>query len=206
MDWFAITTKPKHEMAAAEQLNAKSVEAYVPIYRERRRWSDRTKIIEAPLFPRYLFCRFQFEDRLKVLQTFSVYSIVTFNGTPCPISESEIETVKRIALGCDLSIAPHPFLRVGQRVRVCEGPLSGVEGILAKEKGTCRVVVTVEAMQRALAVEIDPNFLEPVAERNGLGSEHKIPGLGRMLDGTAGRTPCGVQGAANASGHARLVG
>src|SRR5258707_15878791 len=70
MHWFALTTKPRHEMAVVKQLTAKSIEACVPVYRQRRRWSDRTKIIESPLFPRYVFCRFQFEDRLKVLRTF----------------------------------------------------------------------------------------------------------------------------------------
>jgi len=164
MNWFALTVKPRHELAVAEQLAAKSLAAYVPLYRRRARWSDRVKIIETPLFPRYVFCRFQFEDRLKVLRTFSVSSIVGFNGVPCPISENEIETVRRIALSSHLSIVPHPFVRVGQRVRICEGPLIGVEGILEREKGTCRVVVTVEAMQRAIALEIDASLLEPIEE------------------------------------------
>jgi transcription elongation factor/antiterminator RfaH len=177
MHWFALTVKPRHEVAAAAHLLAKSLEAYAPVRRQRRRWSDRVKLIEAPLFPRYIFCRFQFEDRLKVLGTSGVNSIVSFDGAPCPVSDQEIETIRRIASASDISIEPWPYVQIGQRVRICEGLLSGVEGILVKVKGTCRVVVTVEAMQRAVALEIDLNSLEPTVERKAMSN----------ADGSAGR-------------------
>jgi transcription antitermination factor NusG len=109
MHWFALTVKPQHERAVAEQLKVKSLEGYVPLYHSRRRWSDRTKLIELPLFPRYVFCRFQFEDRTKILSILSVTSIVGFGGMPCPVSEKEIATIKSLA-GSGLPIAPSPAL------------------------------------------------------------------------------------------------
>lgn len=84
MHWYALTVRPQHEKAVADQLQAKALESYVPLYRARRRWSDRSKTIELPLFSRYTFCRFSFEQRLRVLQTPSVVSIVGFGGKPCP--------------------------------------------------------------------------------------------------------------------------
>src|ERR1039458_584693 len=92
--WFVLTVKPQHEKAVAEQLRAKSLEEYLPLYQARRRWSDRVATVELPLFPRYVFCRFSFENRLQVLQTPSVSSIVSFGGKPCPVEHREIETVQ----------------------------------------------------------------------------------------------------------------
>jgi transcriptional antiterminator NusG len=161
MDWFALTVKPQHERVAAEHLLGRSLEAYVPFCRSKRRWSDRVKVVDAPLFPRYVFCRFSFDDRFKVLRMPSVTAIVGFGGTPCPVSEKEIEAVKRIA-GSGLPMMPWPLLRIGQQVRICQGPLSGLEGILAKEKTDYKVVVNIEILQRAVAVEIERDVLEGV--------------------------------------------
>jgi transcription termination/antitermination protein NusG len=162
MNWFALTVKPQHERAVGEQLASYSLEAYVPLYRSRRRWSDRVKTIELPLFPRYVFSRFAFENRLKVIGIPSVVSIVGFGGTPSPISQEEIDLVKLLA-GQNLPISPWPVLRVGERVRVREGPLVGVEGILVREKAAYRVVVNIEMLHRAIAVELERDLLEPVA-------------------------------------------
>ncbi len=161
MHWFALTVKPHHERAVEAQLNAKSLETYVPFYRSKRRWSDRVKTIELPLFSGYAFCRFRFEDRLKVLSIPSVTSMVGFGGTPCPIPDKEIELVALI-VNSGLPITPWPFLRIGDRVRICQGSLSGLEGILAKEKAQFRVVVNVEMLQRAVAVEIQRDSLEAI--------------------------------------------
>lgn len=161
MYWFALTVKPQHERSVVEQLTAKSLEGYVPVYAARHRWSDRVKTVSLPLFPRYVFCRFRFEERQKVLSIFSVTSIVGFGGTPCPVSQEEIDTIKRI-IGSNLPIMPWPFLRIGQPVRISEGPLSGVEGILAREKAAFRVVVSVEMLQRAVAVEVERDSLEVI--------------------------------------------
>jgi transcription antitermination factor NusG len=158
MHWFALTVKPRHEQAVAEHLLGRSLESYAPVYRERRRWSDRIRTVELPLFPRYVFCRFAFADRLKVIGMPSVLSVVGFGGEPAPVQDGEIDAVKTL-VGSGLAVAPWLYLRIGQRVRICEGPLSGLEGILAREKSGYRVVVNIELLRRAVAVEIDRNFV-----------------------------------------------
>jgi transcription antitermination factor NusG len=154
--------KPQHEKAVDEQLQAKVLESYLPLYRARRRWSDRIKTIDLPLFSRYIFCRFDFGDRLKVLQISSVISIVGFGGKPCPIPDHEIKIIQA-AVGSGLPVSPRPFLRIGQRVRVCAGALEGLEGILAREKSGYRVIVNVELLNRAVAVEIEQDLVRAVA-------------------------------------------
>ncbi len=159
MNWFALYVKPQHEKSVAEQLNAKSVNGYVPLFRSRRRWSDRVKAVELPLFPRYVFARFNFEERLKVLSVSSVVSLVGFGGKPCPMTEEDIDRVKSL-VNSGVPIMPWPLLRVGQRVRIHKGPLSGIEGILVREKAAYRVVVNVDLLQRAVAVEIERDLVE----------------------------------------------
>lgn len=159
--WFALTVKPQHEKAVGERLTVKSLESYVPLYRERRRWSDRVQTVDLPLFPRYVFCRFSFADRLKVLSTPSVRSVLGFGGKPTPVRDEEIAAVKGL-VGSGLPVAPWRYLYVGQRVRICEGPLSGIEGILARQKSGYRVVVNVELLQRAVAVEIDRDLVRAI--------------------------------------------
>jgi transcription antitermination factor NusG len=158
MHWFALTVKPRHEKAVAEGLLARSIESYAPVYRERRRWSDRIQTVELPLFPRYVFCRYTFADRLKVIRVPGVQSVVGFGGEPAPVQDAEIDSVKAL-VGSGLAVAPWHYLRVGQRVRICAGPLSGLEGILTREKSGYRVVINVELLQRAVAVEVDRNFV-----------------------------------------------
>src|ERR1035437_9420653 len=122
MNWYALTVKSQHEKAVDEQLQAKALESYLPLYRARRRWSDRIKTVDLPLFSRYVFCRFGFEDRLKVLQISSITSIVGFGGKPCPIPDHEIATIQSV-VGSGLPYYPSALLRIGQRVRIRGGAL-----------------------------------------------------------------------------------
>jgi transcription antitermination factor NusG len=163
MNWYALSVKPQHEKSVAEQLAAKSLESYLPLYSDKRRWSDRMKVVEVPLFSRYVFCRFDFESRLKVLQITSINKIVGFGGRPYPVEDQVIHDLKTV-VGSGLPYNPCPFLRVGQRVRVCEGPLEGTEGILAREKSGYRVVINVELLNRAVAVEVKRDLLRPCSE------------------------------------------
>jgi transcription termination/antitermination protein NusG len=161
MNWYALVVRPQHEKAVAASLAAKALDSYVPLYRDRRRWSDRVRILELPLFSRYVFCRCSFADRIKVLGTPSVVSMVSFNGRPEPIPDVEIESI-RTMIGSSLPIAPWECLRVGQHVRICDGPLTGVQGILVRERSLYRVVVNVELLQRAVAVEVDRELVRAV--------------------------------------------
>jgi len=160
MFWYALTVKPQHEKAVDEQLRFKGLETYLPLYRSRRRWSDRVKTIDLPLFSQYVFSQFPLEDRVRVLQTASVLSIVSFAGAPCPVEPSQLEALRAI-VGSGLSYSPWPFLHAGQRVQICGGPLRGLEGILVREKSDLRVVVNLELLQRAVAVEVERDLVHP---------------------------------------------
>jgi len=159
--WYVLMVKPQHEMAVAEQLRAKDVEEYLPLYTIKRRWRDRTATLSLPLFPRYVFCRSAFEDRLKVLQLLSVTSIVSFGGKPSPVSNEEIETIKAM-VSSGRPLRPWPRVRLGERVRICEGSLDGLEGILVREKSGYRVVINVDVLNRAVAVEIERDMVRAV--------------------------------------------
>ena len=152
--WFAVTVRPQHEKAAAHGLERKGLEDFLPLYRDRRRWSDRVKELELPLFPGYVFCRFTLRQRAAVLATPGVRSIVGFGRTPAVVPQAEIEAIQAM-VASGLPARPWPFLKVGQTVRIERGPLSGLEGILVQLKDAWRVVVSVPLLQRSVAVEID---------------------------------------------------
>jgi transcription antitermination factor NusG len=128
----------------------------------RKRWSDRIKEIEAPLFAGYLFCRFNPQDRLPILKTPSVLQIVSFNKVPAALDESEIRSVQTI-VAAGLTHHPWPFLAVGDRVRIESGPLVGLEGILTNVKSSQRLVLSVTLLQRSVAVEIDSAFVSSIS-------------------------------------------
>lgn len=163
LDWFALSVKPRHERAVAEQLRVRSVEQYVPLCPSRRAWSDRDKTLKMPLFPHYVFCRFSFEERIKVLSISSASSLVSFGGRPCAIPDHEIENIRKLE-NCGLEIAPSPLFKLGQEVRICDGPLRGVEGVLKQEKSRRRVVINVEILQRAVSVEVKSELIVAIGD------------------------------------------
>jgi len=159
--WYAIYVKHQHEKKAADHLARKGFEILLPIYRSVRRWKDRNKTVFLPLFPCYLFVRMELSRKIDVLRTPGVFWLVESGGCACPIPECDIEAINRI-IHSQAQIAPHPFLKNGQRVRVRHGSLEGVEGILARFKNQHRVVITVEPLQKAFAVEVDLAAVESV--------------------------------------------
>ena len=160
--WYAIQVRSKLTSVASATLRGKGYEEFLPLYRLRRSWSDRIKELELPLFPGYLFCRFNPNDRLvPVLTTPGVIRIVSAGKTPIPVAESEIEAVRRI-LSSGLAAQPWPFLDVGSRICIGQGPLSGLEGIITNTDRIHRLVVSVTLMQRSVAVEIDREWAFPV--------------------------------------------
>jgi transcription antitermination factor NusG len=159
--WFALIVKHQHEKVIARLLRSKGYEEFLPLYAARRRWSDRTKVAEVPLFPGYVFCRFDWKRRLPILKTPGVTSIVTYGTEPAPVEDAEIDAIQRI-VSSDLPIEPHRFIKVGDRARVNQGPLEGLEGILISEKNSWRVVVQVSLLKRSVAVEIDRELLTPI--------------------------------------------
>lgn len=159
--WYAAYTAARHEKRVAEQLARRSVEAYLPLYEAVHRWKDRRKKVQLPLFPGYLFIRMPLAERLKVLSLPGVVRLVGFNGQPTPLPDAEIEAM-RLGLR-DLRAEPHPYLKVGQRVRVRSGSFEGWEGILVRKKESFRVVLSIDMIMRSIAVEVDSADVEPVA-------------------------------------------
>jgi len=156
--WFAIRVRPKHEKAAAISLGRQGFEEFVPVHRVRRRWSDRVKDVDAVLFPGYIFCRFPRHDRLRVLNSPSVESIVGFGKTDIPVDDAEIHAVRTL-VASGRPLAPWPFLRIGQNVAIESGPLAGVRGVVLRDPDSWRVVVSVEALDRSIAVEVDRDVI-----------------------------------------------
>jgi transcription antitermination factor NusG len=167
--WYALRIKSRHERIVAAALNGKGYEVFLPLYRDRRRWSDRMKEVELPLFPGYLFCRFDAMKRLPILMTPGIVQLVGVGKNPHPIEETEITAIQSIVIS-RLNAQPWPYLQVGQKVRIEQGPLTGLQGILIALKKTHRLVVSVTLLQRSVAVEVDHDWASPVLpEQPGRG-------------------------------------
>lgn len=162
ISWFALQIRSRWENSTAELLRSKGVETLLPTYTTRRKWSDRIKLVESPLFPGYLFCRFNVNNRLPVLVTPGVLSIVGRGKTPMPVEDAEIESIQA-ALGSGVHIEPWPYVEIGQRVRVRQDVLDGLEGILTSFKGSHRVIISVTLLRRSVALEIDRERIVPIA-------------------------------------------
>jgi transcription antitermination factor NusG len=171
--WYALTVKPRSERTASQYLRDKGFAEFSPVYRARRRWSDRWKEVELCLFPGYVFCRFSYEERLQVLGTPGINSIVGFAKTPMPVPEEEIAAI-RTMVGSGRRVEPWPHLRAGERVRIKEGCLQGVCGALVREKDRWRVIVSVDLLERSVAVEVDRESVTPMPGRVGLAMAGSI--------------------------------
>jgi transcription antitermination factor NusG len=160
--WYAIRVKSKFESVTSVALTGKGYDPFLPVYRARRRWSDRVKQMDLPLFPGYVFCRFNVGTRLPVLTTPGVISVVGYGRNPVPIEEPEIAAIRAI-IASGLPAIPWPYLRTGNRVLIECGPLTGIEGIVLSLKNECRLVVSVTMLQRSVSVEIDRDWIRPLA-------------------------------------------
>lgn len=153
--WYAVYTCANHEKQVAAQLNNRKIESFLPLYESVHRWKDRRVRLHLPLFPGYVFIRLALRDRLQVLQIPSVVHLVGGSrGIPEALAEEEIETL-RGGLTSGLQAQPHRFVTVGRRVRIRNGPLTGLEGILRRRKGHYRVILSVELIARSIVVETD---------------------------------------------------
>jgi transcription antitermination factor NusG len=159
--WYAAYTCAHHEKRVAEQLSVRSVEHFLPLYESVRRWKDRRVQLQLPLFPGYVFVRIALRDRLQVLEIPSVARLVGFNGTPTPLPEGEIEALKA-GLEGGVRAMPHPYLKVGRRVRVIAGPLEGLEGIVIRKKNGLWFAVSLDLIQRSIVADVDAADVESV--------------------------------------------
>jgi transcription antitermination factor NusG len=163
LSWFALQIRTRHEVGIAQVLEGKGYELFLPLYKSRIRWSDRIKAVEKPLFPGYLFCRFNPQDRFPILSTPGVIQVVGYNRTPVPVDDSEIQAIQTLAAS-GLPNQPWPFLEVGDRVRIESGALTGLEGVLVEFKGHHRLVLSITLLHRAVAVEIDAAAVKSMRE------------------------------------------
>lgn len=161
LPWFALQVWSRRESLTASHLQGQGYECFLPLTKSIRRWSDRMKEVEQPLFPGYLFCRFDLHNRGPLLMTPGVRQIVGAGPTPIPVEESELEAIRQ-ALASGLPNQLWPYLQIGQRVRVHHGSLNNMEGILINFKGSDRVVLSVTLLQRSVAMEIDLSWVTPV--------------------------------------------
>ena len=159
--WYAVMVKPGQENFASRALSNRGYEQLSPRCRVRRQWSDRIKQLEVALFPGYLFCKFDPNDRLPILTSPGVFGIVSFGGVPHPIDDGEVARIK-LLVASGKNAEPWPYLKAGERVLIGSGPLSGMEGILIQVKNQLRLVVSVTLLQRSVAVEIDAESVLPL--------------------------------------------
>ncbi len=151
--WFALQVRTRWERTTATLLSGKGYETFLPTYKVRRLFGKHTEE-EAPLFPGYVFCSFDVYKRLPILVTPGVIAVVSRGRIPVPVEPFELDTI-RSAVHSRIAVQPWPYLTVGQRVRIEDEALDGVEGILTRFKGSNRVVLSVSLLQRSVALEID---------------------------------------------------
>ena len=164
--WYAAYTCAQHEKRVAAELGAREVEHFLPLYSSLRRWKDRRVELELPLFPGYIFVRLALCERMRVVQIPSVVRLVGFGGLATALPDTEMEILRK-GLCQGLRAEPHPFLTVGRRVQITAGPFAGLEGVLKRKKSNLRVVVSLELIQRSVAVDVDAADVQGMVNAKG---------------------------------------
>jgi transcription antitermination factor NusG len=165
--WYAVTVRSRQEKTAATGLNALGIPNFLPLTPELRQWSDRKQLVTLPLFPGYLFVRMNpsKDSTLPILKVPGVVGLVRNNTGPLPIPSNEINDIRRV-LAERIECSPHPFfLKEGDRARVVRGALAGLEGTLVRSNSETRLVVSVEMIQRSIAVNVSRQDVEPAEEQ-----------------------------------------
>lgn len=162
-NWYAVQTRSRHEKVVAMRLQEQGIATFLPTIREEHRWSDRKKIVELPLFSCYVFVKVAStnEQRLRVCRTDGVFQIIGVRGEGTPIPHEQIEAIQTL-LTNKLPFKAHPFLKVGQRVRIKSGALAGVEGVLVGRSGERMLIISVDVIQRSMAVRIEGYDVEAI--------------------------------------------
>jgi transcription antitermination factor NusG len=161
--WFALQTEPRSEKKVERLLIQKGYECLLPLYQQRRRWADRSVVVETPLFPRYIFCRFDPQVLGKAVSTSGVSRVVGFGGRPAEVSPDEIKALQLLAQS-PLLREPWAYIPDGTMVRVETGPLTGAEGIISLGADQQRLVISVTLLQRSIAVQLNEDTVVSVIE------------------------------------------
>ncbi len=152
--WYAVWTRSRHEQTVRKELERKGFEVFLPTIARWSRWKDRKKRIDWPLFPGYCFVRFDPAFRADVLKCAGAVGLVSFDGTPAPVADSELAAIRQL-VESDLKCDPCPLINEGDRVRVTHGPLKGVEGLLVRKGSEARIVLSVNLIGQGVSVEVD---------------------------------------------------
>jgi transcription antitermination factor NusG len=152
--WYAVYTRSRFEHVVKKQLDSKGINSFLPLYARISQWKDRRKVVSWPLCPGYLFVQIAPNDRLNVQKSVGVVNIVGNQQGPLEVSEQQITAIKTF-IETGLKYDPHPYLKVGRKVRVTNGPLAGLEGILVRKKNRSLFVISVEMIQRSVSVELE---------------------------------------------------
>jgi transcription elongation factor/antiterminator RfaH len=165
--WFAVTTRSRQERVAATVLEALGVQYFLPMTPELRQWSDRKQTTMVPLFSGYLFVHISLsrDSALQVLKAPGVVSFVRSQAGPLPIPDRQIEDI-RVVLAAGAKLSQHPRLKLGDRVRVVQGPLAGVEGILVRANSESRLLISIDMICQSIAVSVSPDDVELVHSRS----------------------------------------
>jgi transcription antitermination factor NusG len=162
--WFALYTRHQHEKMVHQILSNKGFNTFLPLYATTHNWKDRTKALTLPLFPCYVFLKGGIERRLQILTTPGIYGLVSSAGQPAAIPDIEIDAIRRV-VESGVRVEAHPYLKCGNWVRVKCGPLTGIEGILVRKKNLSRLVLSVEILGTAAAIEVAAFQVEAVNAR-----------------------------------------
>jgi len=157
--WYALYTCPRHEKRVLQQIERRQISCFLPLYLSVRRWKDRRKELALALFPGYVFVQISLSNKLKVLDLPGVVQFVSFGGQPVALPEYQIETLRNRLSGTG-KIVPHPYLKAGRKVRVRSGPFEGLEGVILRRKDRCRLIFSIDLIQRSLAIEMDEADVE----------------------------------------------
>jgi len=154
--WYAVQTRSRHERVVAAQLREQGVSTFLPMITQIRRWSDRRKLVEFPLFSGYVFVHAAVSPQIRTIVLFSrgVAGFVAMRGEPLPIPDEQIDNVKEL-FAKNIRCAAHPYLKVGQRVRIRGGSLEGLEGILVAHNGDRKLVISVGTIERSFSIRIE---------------------------------------------------
>jgi|SRR5579864_2645219 len=152
--WFALGVASRHEKVIRDLLRIKGFETLLPVYARRHQYGSRSRSFEIPVFPGYVFCRFDLSARLPVLRTPGVLQVVGAGKIPIPVADDEIVSIRR-AMEARVPMTPCLYWHSGQKGRITKGPLAGIEGIVMNAKPPVRLVLSVNLLQRSLLLEID---------------------------------------------------
>ena len=174
--WYALKVRPRSEWIVGTNLQQKGYELFLPTYASRRRWSDRVKTVELPVFPGYLFCRFDVRTRLPILTTPGVSFIVGSGRSPEPIAESEVEAIRTL-VASGLPYDPCSYITVGQRVQIERGSLAGLTGLVTEVRNEFRLIMSVDLLMRSVSVQIDRTWVKTIANEPGERSQPAASGV-----------------------------